>query len=542
MKALFTRHELKQLYKFNKLKFLIPVRSIQSQEAVRVRFAPSPTGFLHIGGLRTALYNFLFAKKHNGKFILRIEDTDQSRFIPNSVDNLLSSLKWVGIVPDESSVHGGSHGPYIQSERLHHYNKFANQLVESGAAYQCFCSQQRLALLKKGQKTRKEQTRYDNRCRHLSKDKVQQQMEMGIPYVIRLKLPEETEFIEDMLHGKVGYNISQLEGDPVLLKTDGFPTYHLANVVDDHLMQISHVIRGQEWLTSTVKHTIMYKYFGWNPPQYLHLPLFVNPDGSKLSKRQGDVFVEQYRNKGYSPATMLNFIASHGSAFPDLTDKFPIGNDNYEEVLKILIQRFSPSEIIHSDVRMNFSKLEEFGRVLTERKITNAHPEQLAKLVKDVYNKVIKNYGDNCVINPQSLDEKSQKYIETLLDVRKGHITRILDITDDEYKYLWVRTDTENLPAQTEFLQALEKVEKLLEESNLESDLVSVMKELRNLSKLQDLNFGKLMQFLRMILIDRKEGPSIVDIITMLGKNETVHRLKSAKLYLSGTCNSRDKR
>ncbi|MBP7461789.1 MAG: glutamate--tRNA ligase [Candidatus Delongbacteria bacterium] len=275
-----------------------------SHTAIRVRFAPSPTGYLHVGGLRTALYNYLLAKKHQGCFILRIEDTDQARYVEGAVENLIHTLEWCGIRPDE--------GPYYQSQRLTIYQQYAQELIERGAAYRCFCTPEELETMRAKMEADKLPPKYDGRCRYLSRQEIQDRLKAGMPSVIRLRMPEnEAITFQDQIRGEVAFQ-SQLIDDQILIKSDGYPTYHLANVIDDHLMGITHVIRGEEWLPSTPKHIVLYRALGWQIPEFAHLPLLLNHDRSKLSKRQGDVAVEDYQRKGYLPEAMLNFIALLG--------------------------------------------------------------------------------------------------------------------------------------------------------------------------------------------------------------------------------------
>ena len=282
------------------------------REEVRVRFAPSPTGYLHVGGLRTALFNYLFARREGGKFILRIEDTDQKRFIPGALENLMSSLKNMGLHYDEGPDVGGPCGPYIQSERMEIYRHHIKELLASKIAYYCFCSEERLEKLREDQRKMKRPPMYDGKCRELSEQEVQEKLAAGTPCVIRLRFPKEGRTVfDDVIRRKVAVDNSVVD-DQVLIKSDGFPTYHLANVIDDHLMGISHVIRGEEWLSSVPKHIYLYKAFGWELPTFVHLPLLLNSDRSKLSKRQGDVAVESYMEKGYLPEAMINFIALLG--------------------------------------------------------------------------------------------------------------------------------------------------------------------------------------------------------------------------------------
>ncbi len=301
--------------------------------SVRVRFAPSPTGYLHVGGLRTALYNWLFARKNGGTFVLRIEDTDQSRKVDGAVEMLMDALQWAGIDVDEGPANPGEFGPYTQSERLDIYRDHIDQLIDAGHAYYCFCTTERLDELRGRQRKMGIATKYDGNCRHLSPDDAHKRAETE-PHVVRLAIPEAGRIIfRDIIRKKVAFDWITVD-DQVLLKGDGFPTYHLANVVDDHLMGITHVIRGEEWLPSMPKHLLLYEAFGWEPPQFAHLPLLLNPDRSKLSKRQGDVAVEDYKDKGILPQALVNFVALLGwhdqsnkevFSLDELVEKFDIG-------------------------------------------------------------------------------------------------------------------------------------------------------------------------------------------------------------------------
>ncbi len=278
---------------------------------VRVRFAPSPTGYLHVGGLRTALYNWLYARQQGGSFILRIEDTDQSRQVEGAVEHLMATLEWIGLDVDEGPGIGGRQGPYTQSERLAIYQIHARMLLDKGHAYTCFCTPERLEQLRERQRNMGIASRYDRHCRNLPPDEARKRAATE-PHVVRLAVPESGRIImEDLIRKKVAVEWETVD-DQVLIKGDGFPTYHLANVVDDHLMEVTHVIRGEEWLPSTPKHLLLYQAFGWEAPVFAHLPLLLNSDRSKLSKRQGHVAVEEYQTAGYLPQALVNFVALLG--------------------------------------------------------------------------------------------------------------------------------------------------------------------------------------------------------------------------------------
>ena len=289
-------------------------------QPVRVRFAPSPTGFLHVGGARTALFNWLFARHTGGAFIIRIEDTDMNRKVEGSVEYHVEGLKWLGLDWDEGPGVGGEYEPYFQSQRLELYQKAAKQLIAQGDAYYCYCSPERLDAMRKAQMERKQPSGYDRLCRSLTPQKRAAKEAQGIKPVVRFKVPLEGQIrFHDLIYGDVVFENSNID-DFVMLKSDGYPTYHLANVVDDHAMKISHVMRAEEWLSSTPRHLMMYKAFGYEPPQFAHVPDVLGNDRRKLSKRHGDVSILEYREHGYLPETMLNFLALLGWSLDDKTD------------------------------------------------------------------------------------------------------------------------------------------------------------------------------------------------------------------------------
>ncbi|MCJ8347156.1 glutamate--tRNA ligase, partial [bacterium] len=281
---------------------------------IRARFAPSPTGYMHVGSVRTALYNYLFAKKHKGSYILRVEDTDQTRKVDGSIESLIEVMSQLSLNHDEGPVSNGvsgDFGPYYQSERLDIYRKYIDQILESKKAYRCFCTSERLDEMRAEQTEKGLATRYDKKCVTLSEEDSIKRAQ-NEKHVIRLNIPSnETIVVNDIIRGKIQFNSDEID-DQVLLKSDGFPTYHFANVVDDHLMEISHVIRGEEWLLSTAKHVLLYDCFGWTVPSFAHLPLLLNPDKTKLSKRQGDVAVEDFLKAGYLEEALVNFLALLG--------------------------------------------------------------------------------------------------------------------------------------------------------------------------------------------------------------------------------------
>lgn len=339
------------------------------------RFPPSPTGFVHVGSLRTALYNYLLARQQKGRFIFRVEDTDRTRLVEGSVQNLIDVMKWAGLSYDEGPDIGGPHGPYVQSERLELYKKYADQLLKEGHAYYCFCTSERLEKMRQIQQANKMAPKYDRLCLKLSTEEVTAMLEKNTPYVLRQKIPTGRSVVwQDQVRGEVSFE-SDLVDDQVLMKSDGYPTYHLANVVDDHLMEVTHVIRGEEWLSSTPKHILLYEAFGWKIPTFGHLPLLLNKDRSKLSKRQGDVAVEDYRNKGYLPEALINFCALLG---------WHPGGDDTQEIFSIdeLIEKFSMEKVHKAGAVFDIEKLDWINWQWRRRKFEEQPGTPEEKLVE----------------------------------------------------------------------------------------------------------------------------------------------------------------
>ncbi|MBC6713116.1 glutamate--tRNA ligase [Treponema sp. Marseille-Q3903] len=323
------------------------------EKEVRVRYAPSPTGMQHIGGVRTALFNYLFARSKNGKFILRLEDTDRTRYDEKYVKNLYDTMDWLGIDWDEGGSKGGPFGPYVQSERFALYKEYAMKLIENGEAYYCFCDAERLDRIRKIQTENKMAPGYDRNCRHLTAQEVKANLDAGKPYVIRLKVPMEgvTKFHDHIL-GDIEWKNEDISPDPVLLKSDGFPTYHLANIVDDHFMKISHVMRAQEWIPSTPLHVQMYRSFGWEHPEFCHLPMVNGSDGKKLSKRHGSTSVNEFRARGYLPQAIVNYVAMLGCSYEE-------GKEFY--TLEELSNAFKLEHLNKAPAVFDYKKLEYYN-------------------------------------------------------------------------------------------------------------------------------------------------------------------------------------
>uniref|UniRef100_A0A8C7YYY3 Nondiscriminating glutamyl-tRNA synthetase EARS2, mitochondrial n=1 Tax=Oryzias sinensis TaxID=183150 RepID=A0A8C7YYY3_9TELE len=485
------------------------------QSDVRVRFAPSPTGFLHLGGLRTALYNYIFAKKHGGTFILRLEDTDQSRLVPGAADSIEDMLEWAGIPPDESPRRGGTLGPYMQSQRLDLYFQTAQQLVESRHAYYCFCSPQRLELLKKEALRAGQTPRYDNRCRHLQAAQVQEKLAQGLPHVIRFRLEEGVEPFQDLIFGWNRHEVAQVEGDPVVIKADGFPTYHLANIVDDHYMKVSHVLRGSEWLISTSKHLLMYRALGWQPPTFGHLPLLTNKDGSKLSKRQGDIFIQGFRRDGVLPEALLDITTNCGSGFT---------TNRMGRTIEELISEFNPSKITTHSALIDLEKLPEFNRIHLQKRIENE--KQCHLLVKELKEQILQAY--TAEIHDREVLDKD--YIQRVLQLRKGHITSLRELLKPTYSYLWVRPSFSSqqvaaLTPEGHLIASL--VLKLIEDQGEKLSVEELSKDLKVLAnKTKATKYRDVMKVLRLAISGLQQGPSVAEMMVSLSPAELCHRFQ----------------
>lgn len=337
--------------------------------SVRVRYAPSPTGLQHIGSVRTALFNYLFAKSQQGTFILRLEDTDRTRFSETYVQNLYDTFQWLGFYWDEGPDIGGPVGPYIQSERISMYQQYAHELVRKGSAYYCFCKDKRAQGDEAEDSDNEGGFGYPRTCRNLDPTEAQRRVSAGEPYVIRLKIPlEGSTVFEDLLLGTIEWKNVDINPDPVLLKSDGFPTYHLANVIDDHFMNITHIMRAQEWISSTPLHIIMYRAFGWDIPKLCHLPMVLGQDGHKLSKRHGATAVNEFRKKGYLSEALVNYVALLGCSYKD-------GQDLY--TLEELAENFSIKHLNKAPAVFDYVKLEWFNGQYIRMK----SDEELAKLL-----------------------------------------------------------------------------------------------------------------------------------------------------------------
>ncbi|MHA7131719.1 glutamate--tRNA ligase [Algoriphagus namhaensis] len=502
-------------------------------QQVRVRFAPSPTGPLHIGGVRTALYNYLFAHKMGGQFILRIEDTDQTRFVPGAEDYIRESLEWLGIQPDESPWNPGSVGPYRQSERKPDYMQYALDLVEKGHAYYAFDTAEELeAMRERLTAARVVQPQYNSITRTqmknsltLSEEEVKERLESGAPYVIRVKIPRKEEVrMNDLIRGWVMVHSSTLD-DKVLMKSDGMPTYHLANIVDDHLMGITHVIRGEEWLPSAPLHVLLYRFFGWEDtmPQFAHLPLLLKPDGNgKLSKRDGDrlgfpVFPLNWENKvdgdtasgfreqGYLPEAFLNFLAFLGWNPGDEREIFS---------KKELTEAFSLERIGKAGAKFDIAKAKWYN----EQYLRQMSDEELAKFVIHEAQKEGYSLSNELAVAAAQLTRDRVTFPQELWKESKLLVVAPQSFDDQVAEKRWNQDAIKVLSSYAEKLQAFEG----------KLDLDSAKELLGQAAEAHEIKLGKVMQAVRLAVTGSGAGPDLMQVFVILGKDELAKRISFA--------------
>ena len=516
---------------------------------IRTRFAPSPTGYLHVGGLRTALYSYLFAKKNKGKFLLRIEDTDRERYVEGGVANILESLYWARIEPDEGVVlddarphlnlllkgeevvdpspvrrgqgevsqvaQKGKNGPYTQSERLHIYKEHAQKLLDDGNAYYCFCTAEHLEHLREEQSAKKLPTGYDGRCRSIDPEEAKKRALSGEKHVLRLKMQKTGETIfTDLIRGEVRFR-NELVDDQVLIKSDGFPTYHFAVVVDDHLMGITHIIRGEEWISSVPKHLQIYKYFGWEAPQMAHLPLLLNADKSKLSKRQGDVSVEDYKQKGYLPEALINFVAFLG---------WNPGTEQEMYSMKELINDFDLAQVGKAGAVFNLDKLNWFNK---------QYVKQLSDVeLVDVSMPWLKEAG--LVIMNDELRIMNYELLTKAVALEKERITTLSELPE-AVNFIFELPD---YPADLLVWKKSSKdeVKKILPELAVFLNTISVHDWIKEKLEAKTgewisekkYSVGSVLWPLRVALSGQEKSPGPFEIAEVLGKEETTNRLQLA--------------
>lgn len=467
----------------------------------RVRFAPSPTGIPHIGNTRTALFNFLFAKHHQGKFILRIEDTDRSRLQPESLPKILAILKTAGIVWDEGPDVGGPYGPYVQSERLKIYEGFAKKLYEKGKAYPCFCAAKELENQRQSQSQAGKIVRYDRRCLKLSKKEIEEKIKKGEKYCLRLKVPDNKEISwQDLIQGKITFNTKVLD-DQVLLKSDGYPTYHLAVVVDDYLMKITHILRGAEWISSTPKHLLLYEAFGFQPPEIGHLPVILGPDKKKLSKRHGAKSILDYEKEGFLPEALTNFMVFLGWSYKDNSDILSLAD---------LIKIFDLQKVRKANPIFDLKKLLWFNR----QHILRKSPDELLKLII--------NFA------PKNTDKNLLREIIPLVRERLGRLSDFKDYTEFFFKDLdypenWLREGSSIEIVREELTETTAALKKLKKWAK-----VSVEEALRNLVTARKWQPAQFFMLLRIAVTGKKITPPLFESMKILGREKTVNNLEKA--------------
>jgi len=486
---------------------------------IRTRFAPSPTGFLHIGNLRTVLFEYLTAKALGGEFILRIEDTDQKREVEGAVESLINILNWVGIKFDEGPHVGGNYGPYIQTQRLDIYQKHAKELIDKGEAYYCFCTEDRLAKMREEQEAMKLPPRYDRCCRNLSKEEVEKRIAGGEKFVVRQKMPLDGEYtFHEELRGDLKFNAKDLD-DHVLMKSNGVPTYQLASVVDDHLMEITHVLRGAEWLASFPKNILLYRSFGWEAPKFFHLSLIMNKEGGKLSKRQGDVAVEDFRKKGYIPEGLINFML--------LLGWHPEG-DNEILTLAEAEKLFKPENIGVSPAIFDIEKLDFFnGHHIRQKSL-----DDLVALCRP--------YLEENLALTTDERKKGDKFLKKVLTLSRERLKKLSDITEqskyffkeklefDPAMIIWRKSDAAGAKAALAdlkvFLEGIGEGE--WEVKTLEEKVMGYIKEVSEKDgPSTPLRTGDYLWPMRVALTGEKASPSPFEMAWALGKEETISKI-----------------
>ena len=475
------------------------------ENQIRVRFAPSPTGYLHVGGLRTALYNYLFAKHTGGTFILRIEDTDQSRKVEGAVENLINTLHWAGMEYDEGPHRDAGRGPYVQSQRLDLYQTYAQKLVDNDFAYYCFCSPERLQEVRQKQLAAKRSTAYDRHCRNIPREEAERRRAAGEQCVIRMKVPLEGELsFDDVIRGRVTIALPMVD-DQVLMKSDGFPTYHLAVVVDDHLMGITHIIRGEEWLSSVPKHILLYRYFGWELPVLAHLPLLLNPDKSKLSKRQGDVAVEDYRAKGYLREAIVNFIAFLGWNPGDEQELFTMDQ---------LVREFTLERVGKSGAVFNIEKL----NWLNQQHIKLKSNEDLYQLIRPKLSPAqTAGIDERYILNVIGLLKERMAFPSDFIEMSEYFFQDPVTIDEAGLKKYWE-------PQTSDYLAALAgRFESLTDFSHH-----SIETTLRQFAEDLQVKPTKLIHPARLAISGRTMGPGLFEMMELMGKETVVRRLRHA--------------
>lgn len=481
---------------------------------VRVRFAPSPTGYLHIGGARTALFNWLFARKMGGKLILRIEDTDTERLKEDSVSQILTSLKWLGLNWDEGPEAGGECGPYYQSERRELYSKYAQQLLDEGKAYYCFCTPADLEAEREKQRAAKQPFRYARTCRDLDPEVAKARAAAGEPYSVRIKIPTEGSItVHDLIHGDVTFNMDQFD-DFVIVKSNGMPTYNFAVVVDDHLMGMTHVLRAEEHLSNTPKQLLIYEALGFEPPKFGHMPMILAPDRSKLSKRHGATSVEEFRAQGYLPEAIINYLTLLGWGPGDEREIFTL-----EETVKLFeLEQMSKKAAVYDTKKLTWMN----GQYLSELPLEKILPEAETFFIKDG------------LVTKEWLAE-NKEYFAKLVDTVRVRVKTLQEVADaSAYFFKDVEAYDEKGVAKHFKPEAAELLEKCIAalEADEVFDLTSTEAIYNKIAADNGLALGKVIHPTRLALTGRTVSPGMFDVMVLLGKKKTLARMRKAVEYI----------
>jgi len=464
------------------------------QQMVTTRIAPSPTGFPHIGTVYQSLFDYAFVKKHDGRFLVRIEDTDQSRLVEGAEETIFAMLDWFGLQEDESPRKEGKFGPYRQSERLDIYADHAQQLVEKGHAYYCFCSKDRLDELRQQQTAAKTPPKYDKHCLAIPVAEALQRAKSGESHVIRMNVPaDKTIVCRDEIRGEVAFQSGDID-DQVLMKSDGFPTYHLAVVVDDHLMEVTHVVRGEEWISSTPKHVLLYQFFGWEAPLFFHTPILRNPDKSKMGKRHGHTAVTWYKENGFLPEALLNFLALMGWSHPEGKEFFTL-----EEFIAVF----------------DLKDIKAAGPIFDLKKLEWLNGEWIRQLSPDLFtNKIMEFYGDKYMSD----------FVTKIAPLVQERIKTLVQFADYADFFLAAPQEYEmELTGETETLSKIKSLLESMPQEEWKADKIGAV--LQNLAQELGIPFGKFFMLIRVALTGKKNTPPMNESMEILGQAEVVKRL-----------------
>jgi glutamyl-tRNA synthetase len=479
---------------------------------VRVRYAPSPTGYLHVGGARTALFDYLYAKHAGGTFILRVEDTDRTRFVEGALQEIYESLRWLGLDWDEGPQVGGAYAPYIQSERLSLYQKHAQELIEKDRAYYCFCTPERLDSVRKEQEKAKSPFGYDRHCRDLPADEVKRLLAAGTPHIIRLKIPLDNRTIafDDLIRGRIEYQSNILD-DLVLLKTDGYPTYHLANIIDDHYMAITHVLRGDEWIASTPRHVLLYEAFGWTPPAFAHLPIILDPSGGKLSKRKGAASVMDYKRAGYLPEALFNFLAFLGWAPGEGDEREKMSREDL--IAAFSLEKVSPKSAVFDDKKLEWMN----GLYMQERTVESIAPD------------VVAIWKERRVLPPDARADDPK--VVAAIALLKDRSKRITEIADTGVYFFKDPEEYDEKTAKKHFKSESIPILKTLAGKMLQLpqfNRKSLETVYRDYAEKSSLPAGSLIHPTRLAVSGISFGPGLFELLEALGKETSVRRINTA--------------